>query len=252
MKSTTKKQNNVGKNGNGFYSEKTLKRYADALRDAKKKVCEDHDNGVLRVKISNGNNKTGRVRFVSLLPLVTCDACDGGVCAGTCREYCYATRDCRNKNVLQAYAYNTAFWMLYPDEYFRQLSILTALDRYFRWHSSGDITSVSYFDGVVRVARANPTTQYVIMTKRYSFVNKWIDNNGGVDAIPDNLVVIFSGWYNLQPDNPHNLPTTTAYKNDEDWSDEWLSCGGNCEDCAVHGLGCFRMQRGECVAFKLH
>ena len=102
---------------------------------------------------------------------------------------------------------------------------------------------------MVEVARNNPKTEILAFTKRYDAVNEWIERNGD---LPENLHILFSGWNNLEPENPHGLPETNVYKEESEAKPEWKRCGGNCFECACAGAGCWTAKRGEVVAFKLH
>lgn len=232
---------------NGYYNEKVLAKFADALKAAKKEVKARLEAGELvPVKISGGNTKMGAVPSVSTLPFITCP----GRCKDTCGAACYAAKLANLRPaVLNAYAWNTALAMLAPAEYFRQIDEFVKGCRYFRFHVSGDIMNTAYFGEMVKTAANNPKCEILAFTKRFELVNAWIRENG---RLPENLHILFSGWNNLDPINPYNLPETTVYEKAEDFSEDWKACGGNCFNCACRGLGCWQAVSGDIIAFKKH
>jgi len=230
-------------NVKGFYNEETLHKFGAALQEAIDRVAAGED---LRVRISNSNSKMGNVASVSTLPFITCPGC----CAGTCGAKCYAAKIANLRpSVLKSYAINTAIYLKRPDIYWSSIDLACKAVRYFRFHVSGDIVNKDYFDHMVQTARNNPKTEILCFTKRFDAVNAWIDENG---EIPENLHVLFSGWTNLQPENPHNLPETNVIEKGAEPAENWKICGGNCFNCACRGLGCWTAQRGDVVAFPIH
>lgn len=243
----TEKKSNVKTSATkGFYRSEIINKFADALDEAKRAVLNDKSSA-LRVRISSANSKMGAVASVSTLPFITCPA----VCAGTCGAKCYAAKLANLRpNVLNSCAINTALALLRPDLYWDSIDCALKGVRYFRFHVSGDIIDSKYFAHMIDAARNNPKTEILVFTKRYNVVNDWIDNNG---ELPANLHILFSGWNNLEPVNPHNLPETNVIMPDADGiPDGWKMCGGNCFNCACRGVGCWQAQRGDTIAFKLH
>lgn len=231
----------------GYFNEKNLAAFREALDTAKENVKSGKD---LKVRISDGNSKMGKVASVSLLPYITCPA----RCHHTCAGKCYAAKLCAfRKESLNAYAHNTALAMLNPDLFWKQVDAAAAVNRFFRFHVSGDILNADYFNRMVNVAINNPHCEILCFTKRYEIVNAWIDENG---ALPENLHLLFSAWTGLQPVNPHSIPETNVFggskKNFIEPSEDWKLCGGNCETCACRGVGCWQAKQGDTIAFKLH
>ena len=182
----------------GYYNEKVLNKFNDALNKA---VVGVKNGEYLTVKFSGGNTKMGAVPSISLLPFITCPA----NCKDTCGAKCYAAKLANLRpNVLMNYAINTALAIHRPDLYWAHIN---------------------------------------------DFVNSYIDGNG---ELPSNLHILFSGWINLKPNNPHNLPETNVFTCEEDFNDDWKVCGGNCFNCACRGVGCWQAQKGDVIAFKMH
>ena len=233
---------------NNGYCTKALRDKLRTLTDAAITNAMDGVSGAGDVFISYGNRKMGAIPSVSIPPYITCPA----ECRGTCDGKCYAGKLCGiYSSVATTYAKNLAIFRVNSAEYFRQISNVSRLYKWFRWHVSGDIVNALYFAGMVQVAKENPGTKYLAFTKRYNVVNEWVAENG---ELPENLVVLFSGWTNLKPDNPHNLPETNVFGNKEQKEPrpEWLICGGNCAECCCRGCGCWKAEKGETIAFKIH
>ncbi len=227
----------------GYYTDSTLGKFSDSLKDAFSKVASGED---LRVRISDRNSKMGAVASVSLLPFLTCP----GNCAETCGKSCYAAKLANMRpSVRNAYAINTAIAIKRPDLYWTQVNAAACMVRFFRFHVSGDIINSEYFANMVKVAINNPNTEILCFTKRFEVVNTWIKENG---RLPGNMHVLFSGWTNLEPVNPYSLPETNVIQKGESIREGWKLCGGNCMNCAMAGLGCWNAKSGETIAFHIH
>jgi len=237
------------KNVNGYFNTETITKFGKTLAAAREAVKTDAD---LRVRISGGNIKMGDVPSVSMVPFFSCP----GICKKTCGKKCYAAKIANLRPaVLYSYAINQALAMLRPDIYWQSIDLACKGTKFFRFHVSGDILSSDYFEHMIEIVKNNPTTQILCFTKQYSIVNAWIAKNG---QLPENLHLLFSGWEEMQPENPYKLPETNVIpKNAPDaWWDlpdeTYKMCGGNCFNCACRGLGCWKAKQGETIVFHLH
>lgn len=242
-KTGIKKGDRAMKNASGFYNEKVIGKFTDALR----KANEDVKSGTInKVTISDNNSKMGKVASVSLLPFLTCPS----RCKGTCGGICYAAKIANMRpSVLTSYARNTAIAMHKPELFWAQVNAAMMAVRFFRFHVSGDILNAEYFGRLVSACKANRHCEVLVFTKRYEIVNAWISENG---ELPENLHLLFSGWENLKTINPHGLPETNVYGKGEEPDPEWKLCGGNCFECGCRGLGCWQAKKGDVVAFQKH
>jgi hypothetical protein len=139
------------------------------------------------VAISKGNRKLGGVMNISTLPR-TC--CPDGV---PCSKKCYALKAVRlYPPTREAWSRNARIAKRHPDSYFTQIAARVAKDkpRLFRWHVAGDILNTDYLLGMCRIAAENPHTHFLAFTKAFDIVNRYEDRQ----ALPDNLVIIFSAW----------------------------------------------------------
>ena len=232
------------KSATGYYKPEVLAKFNAALKEQIERVQAGEETSV---RISNANSKMGNVASVSTLPFLTCPAC----CKDTCGAKCYAAKLANLRPaVLKSYAINTALAMYAPGEYWKQVNAAVSAVRYFRFHVSGDIMNTHYFKSMICAARNNPKTEILVFTKRYDIVNAWIDENG---SIPENMHVLFSGWSNLKPENPHNLPETNVIpRGVNSYPEDWKLCGGNCFNCACRGVGCWQAKPGDTIAFNEH
>jgi hypothetical protein len=161
----------------------------------------------------------------------------------------------RYPNVRSAYENNLGMYWDEPVEYFKQIENVARLERFFRWHVSGDIPSIDYLWRMVRVARHCEHTQFICFTKKYEIVNQFIFEGG---VIPSNLVIIFSVWEGLSMSNPYDLPTAIVITKEYEQelggleNDHHICCG-NCATCATSGVfGCWWLQSGEYVYLVEH
>lgn len=199
---------------------------------------------MVKVTISKGNRKMGKIKSVSLPPIVTC----AKNC--TCAKKCYAAKMCRiYKNVKESYNRNLDAFNNNPAEYWKQVEDAICTSRFFRFHVSGDIPTYDYFIQMVDVVKNNPHCDVLVFTKRFAFVNNAIDN--GVE-IPKNLHILFSEWNGMEMENPHNLPVAHVIFKCDKPENNWNICNGNCLECAKGNKNCWALKSGEHVAFHEH
>lgn len=193
------------------------------------------DISALKVVITKGNKKIGRVLNVSLAPIITCCNCKG------CLKLCYDIKAVlQYKNVAMARAKNYVILVRDRDRYFNQ--IRSALkhrktNKFFRWHVSGDIIDVDYFDNMVKIAREFPEFRFWTYTKAYAYVNKWCELYGK-ENIPSNLSVMFSEWRGMPMINPYGFPEFRVVFKDEKKPQGVKWCCGNCEHCIANRSHC--------------
>lgn len=202
----------------------------------------------LRLHISKGNSKIGRTHNFSLAPVLTCANC------ACCMWFCYDVKACwQYLNVRIARAENTA--MMYMDRAatFAQIALYISkrrLHKYFRWHVSGDILDVDYFDRMVKIAEMFPDWTFWTYTKNYYAVNEWIRQHGETkESIPENLSVMYSLWDGLECPNPYGMPTFRCVMPGEAHNPDAWQCPGNCDACIRSGHGC---AHGESSEVDLH
>lgn len=198
----------------------------------------------MKIRISPGNTKMGPIPSISLPAIKTCRAC-------ACHDKCYAHKlEKLRPSVRKAYESNLNLYTRDPDTYWREAEAAIMMNRYFRFHVSGDIPDYDYLLHMISIASRVPTCEILCFTKRYEFVNRALE----ALTLPANLHIIFSGWKGLPMDNPFHLPeahvryrdgTTTA-------CETAVLCNGNCSECAITNNGCWTLKHGEQIVFNEH
>lgn len=197
-----------------------------------------------KISISPGNIKLGAIPSVSLPACITCNP------NAPCFSKCYALRmERRYKNTRTAYARNLNILQEDARAYWLQVKAAAMVTRFFRYHVSGDIPNIEYFNNMIQLAQELPGTQFLAFTKQYNIVNEYL-NNGGV--IPDNLKILFSNWGAWKCNNPHGLPVCEVILKNTQPDPNWKICGGNCTACACAGIGCWELKNGDTIGIYEH
>lgn len=217
-----------------MYSEKSLRKVIKLMKDHGKMLSKIPVEDI-KMAISKGNRKIGRVMNVSLPPLLSCANCSG------CSKLCYDIKACLQYpgTVIDARMRNFTILQKDRDEYFRRIDDAISrrrVNKFFRWHVAGDIVDMDYFDRMVEIARRHPDFKFWTYTKNYAVVNRWVDENGR-DALPANLSVMFSEWRGMPMDNPHGFPEFRVVFKDET-PPAGFYCPGNCDVCKEINRGC--------------
>lgn len=194
--------------------------------------------------VSNTNSKLGaQILSINMPAGITCrpDA--------PCYKGCYAKHGhWLYNNVQKSLQENLEHYKENPKLFFDSVATQTALSRFVRWHSSGDIVNPEYFEGMCRVARKNKETHYLCFTKKYEIVNSYLDSG---KKIPKNLTIVFSAWSGWLPENPYHLPTTYVYGKDfRNYliPKDSIPCRGSCERCQA----CWQLKKNMSVYFVKH
>ena len=209
-----------------------------------------HSNDALRIHISGGNVKLGAIMNISLPPVVTCHNCS------SCKNYCYAVRSYnRFTDTAAGWNENYLLFLTDPVEYFRSVSRAVKMQRFFRWHVSGDIVNRTYFLSMIHVAMENPNCEFLAFTKAYQIVNACIAAGA---VIPKNLHVLFSAAPGTDMPNPYRLPechisfedpSKNTYHGGANYEHH---CNGNCTECVINGCGCFFLKNGDVTIIDQH
>jgi hypothetical protein len=197
-----------------------------------------------QVSISSGNRKMGAVMNISTIPVSCCPK--GVPCAS---DGCYALKALRLYPAARAaWRRNEDLAKHHPDSYFMQIAVQVALakPRLFRWHVAGDILSSEYMRGMCRIAGANPSTHFLAFTKAFEIVSRY----EGHEAVPVNLVIVFSAWPGMKLLNPRAHRVAWMQDGNEVRVPEnAIECPGNCESCGM----CYELERlGRDVVFHKH
>lgn len=208
------------------------------------------DPADIQLHVSAGNTKLGSIMNISIPPVVTCSNC------GSCSKYCYAVRSYnRFTGTAAGWNENYLLFLVNPNRYFGDISRAVKLQRFFRWHVSGDIVNDEYLAGMIRVALENPKCEFLAFTKAYQIVNKAI---AAGTVIPGNLHVLFSAAPGVEMPNPYNIPechiafSDPALNTYHGGAEYEHNCNGNCTECAVNGCGCFFLKPGDVTIINQH
>ena len=196
------------------------------------------------VSISKGNRKLGGVLNVSTTPGRCCSK--GVPCLS---QGCYALKSIRRfRDTRAAWRRNEDLAKHHPDSYFMQIAakVAKAQPRLFRWHVAGDILNGDYLGGMCNIAAANPDTHFLAFTKAFDIVNRYEDR----EAIPGNLVLIYSAWPGLSFSNTHGHRIAWMQNGSETRVPaDAIECPGNCESCGL----CYELPKlGRDVVFYKH
>jgi len=218
-----------------MFSRESLKKVSDMIKE-KIAFYMSTDMENIKICISAGNRKIGRVLNVSLPPLFTCANCSG------CKNYCYDIKACLQYpgTVIDARVRNYILAMYYPEKYFAEIRKKLSnrrKNKFFRWHVAGDIPSMEYFKEMIEIAKDFPGFRFWTYTKNYSLVNEYC-NKYGKNTIPANLSIMFSEWKGMPMVNPYNFPEFRCIMPDEKIPAGFTECPGNCEKCTTGKSGC--------------
>lgn len=227
------------KGSKNMYSLNSIKKMVKLMNDTKA-MLENIGTNSIKMCISKGNRKIGRVMNVSLPPVLACSNCS------ECKHFCYDIKACLQypDTVINARMRNYVILMNDRERYFREIDNAMTRRRknkFFRWHVAGDIIDADYFAHMVEIARRHPDFVCWTYTKVYHIVNEWIHDNG---PLPENLHVMFSEWDGMEMDNPYNMPVFTCKlkagnKNHPvEYFNGLHKCPGNCDICKAAGRGC--------------
>lgn len=164
-------------------------------------------NEDMEISLVNGNHKLGKgIWCYNLLPgdkplststkgqLTNVYGTCGGCCEG-CANKCYAIRDAKLycRTCIPSWGKNTLIMRNDIEGMFSQLKgKLTAKKaKVLRFHSSGEIESYTYLLHMVKLAVEMPDVQFYCYTKRFKYVQKYLDE---YQEFPKNLVVNISVW----------------------------------------------------------
>ena len=123
-----------------------------------------------------------------------------------------------------------------------------------RIHSSGEFLSYDYFTDWIEFAKNNPEIKFYCYTKRFNFIERYLEAGG---VIPENFSINVSIW-KKNYDNPHNLPEFIYDDGTEPELNDVLHCpavdekgrktGMTCAACKL----CISAKPGQKIAVYAH
>lgn len=254
-----------------YYSEKPYNVMTDPFSGSK--YVDVHSVRSDCLNVSDGNSKTGDGVGNYNLPIYGTCVCNCECHAGYIDENgkhvspCYACTGLYNMPDNQRkYAENLAYFNATDSEAFVNEMVSEILNNkweLYRYFTIGDIPNMRFFECMVEIARRlENVTRFWFYTKKYGIVNLWVQEHG-LDAIPENLTVIFSHWRNhdgsfYPMSNPYNFPTSefipAGMENEIDDTYHVCPCSdptftGTCKTCEKP---CHELKHGEHMALKEH
>lgn len=226
-----------------MFSMETIQKVVRLLNSCKKKY-DSIPVEQIKLCLSTGNRKIGRVMNVSLPPILSCSNCK------ECKFLCYDIKACMRypETVVDARIRNLVILQKDRNEYFNRIEQAISrrrTNKYFRWHVAGDIVDIDYFDRMVGIAARHPDFKFWTYTKNYSVINDWVAEHGR-DAIPSNFSIMFSEWRGMPMENPHGFPEFRVVFKDEKRPTGFY-CPGNCDKCKQSGRGCIARETVYCM-----
>lgn len=217
-------------------------------------IYERYLNENTHLTITDGNKKLGKgIYCVNLLagdkPLKKKDGTQltniPGTCTGccdNCKSNCYAIRTqvFRNKNI-PSWADNTILATQETETFFKELQqfIDRSMVAAIRFHAFGEIPSYEYLLGMVNIAKANPSVCFYTYTKRFNWIEKYLEEN---KDFPSNLIINMSIWHKNY-DNPYNLPEFIYDDGTEDYLKYIPHCPAVDSNGHETGMTCARCKR---------
>jgi hypothetical protein len=238
-------------------------------KEMKKVKYESYLTADTHVHVQNGNKKVGKgIYTINLLagdkPLTLKDGTQltniPGTCGGCCdkcKSNCYAikTQIYRNKNI-PSWADNTILATQETEIFFNEIQqfIDRSMIAAVRFHAFGEIPSYNYLLYMVELAKNNPTIIFYTYTKRFKWVERYLEDN---NSFPNNLIVNISIWHKNY-NNPYNLPEFIYDDGTEPELADLPHCpavdkngkdtGMTCARCKM----CLRAKKGSKIAVYAH
>lgn len=195
----------------------------------------------VKVTVSDGNMKIGRVLNFSKMPGLSCGNCSH------CLPYCYDMKACAAyPSCLDARCRNYVL-MLSDAGRDRVFDAIAARmtnrkrqeNRYYRHDVGGELMDIDELERLVLLAKIRPNYKLWTYTKMHALVNLYVKQHGGSreKAIPKNLIIMFSEWDGMPLINPYGFPIfTVKMKNGNknhkpEYFERLYKCPGNCDLC---------------------
>ena len=221
----------------------------DAHTFARDMFLDLDENGEIpgEIHITTGNQKLNAIPSIAFNPFLTCSG-------EKCLAFCYGT----NQKFLSFFKFfyeieNTFFMMKYPDIFAKRFNAYISLyqPRYFRFFENGDFVNVANVALFNEIAKNNPGTSFLCMTKKSVMVNTYLKSTGGKYA--KNLVLRFSDVdienVKINLENPYGVPLTCVVDKGVKSGRDSVLCPGTATGC-IKCLKCWKCAKK--VLFELH
>jgi hypothetical protein len=198
----------------------------------------------IKLSISKGNTKIGKLPSISFPPIVTCAK------NVPCASKCYALKAYRQYHETKnAWDNNLTLWQKNPGNFINQFNdfLKKSKPKHFRYFVSGDIPDPLFFELMKILAVLHPETIFMAYTKRA------LDFNLSLPFDIPNLIIRKSIWaitesdYNLTRNIPFKKPVTFTIPKDKPEIKFSTLCLGSCTEC---GHICWNADTN--VSIRLH
>jgi len=207
----------------------------------------------MKLSISKGNIKLGKIYNISLPPVKSCGK------NLPCYATCYAQKAYRMyPGVRKAWNKNFAVYKKDSSDYFKQIDdfLTEKKPTHFRWHVAGDFPDVDYYVRVLGIADKHKDVKFLAFTKRFDMLKQ-------IHALPrENLSIVLSAWFNLRLDKGLRNQYPVAWMDDKKNPDqripstlrgEAIACPSNCQICIKKDMSCWNLRKiGLDVVFLKH
>lgn len=183
----------------------------------------------MKIHVSNGNTKLGKIANWSLTPG---RACPELACKTCLKNGCYAMKAYRMYPAVRK-AWNENTEIAETDIQELRLQLLAFFKKYkgdfFRIHQAGDFIGTDYFEMWLEIAQLFPHIQFLAYTKAFDII-RFVSPQ----EVPRNLQIILSHWtgvsipYNL--DSYYRVAWLATSLSDSTNYDGYV-CPGDCTKC---------------------
>jgi len=173
----------------------------------------------MKVHISKGNIKLGKIPNISLTPVLSCGK------EVPCTKDCYAKKELNRKEVKIAWSENLEIAKNNPSLFFLEIAKFLEKKKpdFFRFHVAGDFLDQNYLNKVMLLCSLFPKTKFLTFTKMHKL---------DYSQKSDNLTIVFSYWPHWGDTN-NNFPKAFMQDGTETRAQGALECPGNCENCGL-------------------
>lgn len=228
----------------------TFEQAQNFVRDCLLDLIELDEKGALLYNVCpeiglNRNTKLEGIATISFCPFISCvnqkcfQSKDGK------EPTCYGTR---GKFVQVAKLLNSVInsYLLerHPEVIEIQCASSCLTARYFRLCENGDITKAEDIKLINKIAKKNPKTEFLLMTKQFKALDEFLENN----QIAKNLTIrpSLDSLDGITYGNKYNLPLSDIFKGEKP-KDMFICKAGKCKDC----LACWN-KKVKKVGYEYH
>jgi len=197
----------------------------------------------MKIKISKGNSKIGKIPNISTVPIKDCINCN------SCKKVCYAMKAYKQYTEVKNAWNNNSKVIRQAEKKNNYSQIITDIDtfiktrrnpaNFFRFHVAGDVLYQGQLDAYNEICKLNSDVKFLMFTKNFTL---------NYDKLAKNFKVVFSVFKGMED---QEIPKgSIAYTGDTKKirKGQIFECAGNCNDCMV----CWSFHKNQHVHFNIH